>query len=80
MVEDILIELIEQNTIRSKNNENEIKKLNDADNTILELIKSILEKISEVVDILHERKDSDVGTDLGKFTKQINEKGGGKGE
>ncbi len=80
MVEDILIELIEQNTIRSKNNENEIKKLNDADNTILELIKSILEKISEVVDILHERKDSDVGTDLGKLTKKINEKGGGKGE
>ena len=80
MVEDILIELIEQNTERSMNNKIEIKRLNDADNSILELIKSILEKISEVVEILHRRKDSDFGTDMVKFTKQITEKGGDKGE
>ena len=82
MVEiNLLIQLIEKNTKRSKNNEIEIKRLNDADNGILELIKSILEKISEVVEILHKRKDSDFGTDMGKFTKKINtEKGGDKGE
>lgn len=74
---NLLIQLIEKNTERSKNNKIEIKRLNDADNSILELIKSILEKISEVVEILNRRKNKDIDPILGTITGKIKTAKGG---
>ena len=81
---NLLIELIKNNTIRSKNNETEIKRLNDADNSITELIKNILEKLMELVDILDKRKNEYPEKSMGKIKDKIRaawkRKGGDKGE
>ena len=75
-----LINRVTRLEIRVTKNKQNIQTLNDSTDVIVELVKNILEKLMELVDVLNERKiintDESVGTTKEKI--KFTSKEGGK--
>lgn len=67
--------------IKVTKNTSNIQKLNDSNDVIVELVKNILEKLMELVDVLNERKIINSDKSLGTIKEEITttpEEGGEK--